>query len=57
MTFNNTQKRKFVWDGVPVTNGTRPNMLSPRPSAKTRRFRRFKSKIQASEDESLKNNI
>lgn len=36
---NNTQKRKFVREGVPVTNKTMPNVLSPklRPSAKTMR--------------------
>lgn len=35
---NNTQKRKFLRDGVQVTNKTMPNVLSPklRPSAKTR---------------------
>lgn len=36
---NNTQKRKFHRDGVPVTNKSMPNVLSPklRPSAKTLR--------------------
>lgn len=52
---NNTQKRKFLRDDVPVAQRTGPNILlsKPRPSAKTRRSRRFKRKKPTSQDESF----
>lgn len=33
---NNTQKRKFLRDDVPVTNKSMPNVLSPKPRPQTR---------------------
>lgn len=53
ININNTQEKKFLWDGVSVSKRTMPNILLPRPSAKNRRSRCFKRNKQRSEDEFL----